>query len=214
MGKLHSIINISGKVGDFVYYKLNGKMVVRKAATRRKDPMSQNRQAQALNSMEFGKASVAGKVLRQALKEEIHKLNDRYLYQRVNKLVMQLRVLDSGEVGKRTVSNGLATEEGQTMMANFEFHKKRVEFPKLISAELHGTTVEVLVSDLSIKPAELLEMQINFDKGLFRKYYHSFPQGIKGSNVNLKRQFRSRKDYTDFIVISGNRFLQGVVLRR
>lgn|SRR5690606_27732316 len=212
MGKLHSIFKINGKVGDFVYYTLNGKPVVRKAAGKRKGPKSKNDQARTLNSIEFGKASVAGKILRQALTEDVLKLNDRYLYQRVNRLVMQLRILDSRAPGNRTVAGGLLTKEGEAIMAAFEFHKKPVDFPKLRSATHQGSTLRIVVAVVSNKPSELLEVQVNFDKGLFRKHYHSFPNGLSERIVDLKRKFRSRKGYTDFVIVSGKGFLQGVVL--
>src|SRR5690606_19072460 len=135
MGKYHTLFTISGKVGGYVYYVLNGKQVVRKAAGKRKGAKTKGEEERVLYNTEFGRASAAGKVLRQALAEELLKLNDRYLYQRVNRLMLQLRSLDPCASGERTVAGGLDTEDGQALLAGFLFHKTHASSPKLLSAQ-------------------------------------------------------------------------------
>ncbi|MDF0720824.1 hypothetical protein P0M11_12520 [Kaistella sp. PBT33-4] len=212
MGKFHTLFTISGKVGGYVYYLLNGKQVVRKAAGKRKGPKTQGEEERVLYNTEFGRASAAGKVLRQALAEELLKLNDRYLYQRVNRLILQLRSFDPWAPGERTAAGGLDTEDGQALLAGFHFHKKYAAFPKILRATRKGTQLRVEVSEVSPRPTEMLEVQINFNKGIFRKHSHSYPDGIAVREVIVKRQFRSRKGFTDLVMISGDAFLQGVVI--
>lgn len=212
MGKFHTLFKISGKVGGYVYYVLNGKQVVRKAAGKRKGAKTKGEEERVLYNTEFGRASAAGKVLRQALAEEVLKLNDRYLYQRVNRLMLQLRSFDPCAPGERTVAGGLETEDGQALLAGFLFHKKHAAFPKILSAKRKGTQLKIEVSEVSHKPTEVLEVQINFEKGVFRKHQHSCPDGIAEREVIVKRQFRSRKGFTDLVMISGDGFLQGAVI--
>src|SRR5690606_12874659 len=212
MGKFHTLFKISGKVGGYVYYVLNGKQVVRKAAGKRKGAKTKGEEERVFYNTEFGRASAAGKVLRRALAEEDLKLNDRYLYQRVNRLMLQLRSFDPCAPGERTVAGGLDTDDGRALLAGFLFHKKHAAFPKILSAKRKGTQVRIEVSEVSHKPMELLEVQINFNKCIFRKHSHSYPDGIAERSMVLKRQFRSRKGYSDLILISGKGFLQGRVL--
>ena len=89
---------------------------------------------------------------------------------------------------------------------------QRGAFPKLLSAKRKGTQIRIEVSEVSPRPTELLEVQINFNNGIFRKHSHSYPDGIAEREVIVKRQFRSRKGFTDFLMISGDGFLQGVVI--
>src|SRR5690606_17463669 len=132
MGKYHTLFTISGKVGGYVYYVLNGKQVVRKAAGKRKGAKTKGEEERVLYNTEFGRASAAGKVLRQALSEELLILSDRYLYQRVNRLMLQLRSFDPCAPGDRAVAGGLHTKDGQALLAGFHFHKKYAPFPMLL----------------------------------------------------------------------------------
>lgn len=212
MGKVHSILRLSGKVGDYVYYTLNGKKVVRKAAKKRRGPKTEGEKARALQNAEFGKASVAGKALRTALAEECRGLNDRSLYRRVNRLMPQLRSCDPAAAGSRTAARGLATAAGQELLACFLFHKKRVNFPQVLNATRQGGTLTVQHMAAESVPATLLEVQINFENGAFRRHEHPFPQGLPDGAVTVKRKFRSKKGFTDLLLISGKGFLQGVVI--
>lgn len=204
--------DLYGKVAGDVYYRLKGKPVKRKLPKKRQGPKTQGEEKKALYAKDFGHASAAGKVLRQALAEELGRLHDRYLYQHVNGLVTQLRNFDPAAPGERTVAGGLATEEGRTALADFLFHKKHGDFPNLLRATREGSQLSIEVSQISSKPTELLEVQVNFDKGKFRRHSHSYPNGIAECEVVFKRQFRSRKGFTDLVLVSGEKFLQGVVL--
>ena len=212
MGKVHSILRLSGKVGDYVYYTLHGKKVVRKAAQKRRGPKTEGEKARTLQNSEFGKAAAAGKALRGALAEECRKLHDRYLYQRVNRLMPQLRSCDEAAAGSRTAAGGLATAAGQELLACFLFHKKRVNFPRLLKATRQRGTLLLQYKTAEPMPATLLEVQINFKNGAFRRHEHPFPQGLPDGAVTVKRKFRSKKGFTDLLLISGKGFLQGVVI--
>src|SRR5690606_35351011 len=104
------------------------------------------------------------------------------------------------------------TDDGQALLAGFHFHKKYAAFPKILSAQRKGTHLRIKVSEVSHRPTEVLEVQINFEKRVFRKHQHSCPDGIAEREVIFKRQFRSRKGFTDLVMISGDGFLQGAVI--
>ena len=102
MGKVNSIFKVSGKLGDYVFYELNGKQVVRKAAGKKRGPKSEAQKKNEVQNTEFAKASSAGKFLRAGLAEECRRMNDRYLYRKVNKLMLELKAADGAEKGQRT----------------------------------------------------------------------------------------------------------------
>lgn len=212
MGKVHSIFGITGKVGEYVFYTLNGKEVVRRVPKKKKGPKTQAQQTVVRQNTEFGKASAAGKFLRIALAEECGKLNDRYLYQRVSKLMMSLKSFDPAPNGLRTPAGGLGTPEGQHCLAGFSFHKKHADFTKLLEAVHREGQLHLSFSPIG-KPAEnIIELQIDFHTGKFRRHEHTLPEIDKHGKLTLKKQFRTKKVFTALLLTSGEGFLQGVVI--
>ncbi|ACU06706.1 hypothetical protein FIC_00232 [Flavobacteriaceae bacterium 3519-10] len=212
MAKVHPIIKVEGKIGDRIYYTLNGKPVARRIAKKRRGPKTKGEQKKALFASEFGKASAAGRVLREALGEIYTRLNDRYLYQRINKIMALLRSADVSEPGFRTVAGGLATDEGQKLLADFDFHQKAVVFPRILTANTVPGKLQLHFSDDTTKPVTVLELQINFDNRAYRSHEHAFPKGVQAGPVTLKKRFRRKKGFTDLVFISGPGFLQAVGL--
>lgn len=123
MATYESIIKITGAVGDLVFYNLNGKNVVRKksgfnkAAFKKSPSYEKVRQ----NSSEFGHCSKMGKMIRKSLEAYIKESGDPLLYQRFAKLMTAIKDLDMiSERGKRTVVQGLKTEEGRKLLRAFQ----------------------------------------------------------------------------------------------
>lgn len=124
MAKYNSIVNISGAIGDLVFYNLNGTQVVRKksgfntADFKTKESYKKVRE----NSTEFGHCSKAGKMLREALTEYISNSGDKYLYQKFAKVMTEIKNLDkTSEPGKRRIENGLLQPEGRSLLKQFKF---------------------------------------------------------------------------------------------
>lgn len=123
MATYESLITITGAVGDLVFYNLNGKNVVRKksgfnkAAFKKSPSYEKVRQ----NSSEFGHCSKIGKIIRKSLEVYIKEAGDPLLYQKFAKVMTTIKDLDrvSGR-GKRTVENGLKTEEGKKLLREFQ----------------------------------------------------------------------------------------------
>lgn len=213
MGKVHSIFGINGKLGDYVFYELNGQPVVRKVAEKKKNPKTEAQKIVLQQNTEFGKASAAGKALRIALATECEHLTDRYLYQRVSQLMLKLKSCDTTPHGLRTVAGGLTTKEGQYLLSSFNFHTKQKNFPQLLSAERRGGHLFLTISSDNAMNARIVELQINFETGKFRWQVHVLPETEKEDVFILKKQFRQKKGFTDIVMISGEGFLQGVVVK-
>lgn len=213
MGKMRSIFTINGKVGDYVFYTLRGKQVVRKLADPKKKGSKILKPIVGEQNREFGNASKANKWLRQALKEECGKLHDPYLYQRLSKLMLQLKSFDTAPSGQRTVAGGLATEEGRRFFRSFIFHKKNGFFPQITGAKKVGSALQLDVLSAG-KSASVTELQIDFGTGKFRRHDHPLCEKEAERHVVLQKHFRCKKGFTDLVFVHGERFLQGCVVEQ
>ena len=123
MATYESLIKITGAVGDLVFYNLNGKNVVRKKSGFNKAAFKKNPSYEKVrqNSSEFGHCSKIGKVIRNTLDLYIKEAGDPLLYQKFAKVMTMIKDLDMiSERGKRTVENGLKTEEGRKLLREFQ----------------------------------------------------------------------------------------------
>ncbi len=123
MATYESVIKITGAVGDLVFYTLNGKNVVRKKSGFNKAAFKKNPSYEKVrqNSSEFGHCSKMGKMIRKSLEVYIKEAGDPLLYQKFAKVMTVIKDLDTiSERGKRTVENGLKTEEGRKLLRDFQ----------------------------------------------------------------------------------------------
>lgn len=142
MATYESVIKITGAVGDLVFYNLNGKNVVRKKSGFNKTAFKKNPSYEKVrqNSSEFGHCSKIGKAIRNSLNVYIKTAGDPLLYQKFAKLMTEVKDLDmTSERGKRTVENGLKTEEGQKLLREFQFGetKKTADCIRIENQTLH-----------------------------------------------------------------------------
>ncbi|PXW17867.1 hypothetical protein C8D70_101192 [Chryseobacterium sp. CBTAP 102] len=124
MATYESVIKITGAVGDLVFYTLNGKNVVRKKSGFNKAAFKKNPSYEKVrqNSSEFGHCSRMGKIIRKSLEVYIKEAGDPLLYQKFAKVMTIIKDLDTlSERGKRTVENGLKTEEGRKILREFQW---------------------------------------------------------------------------------------------
>jgi len=123
MATYESVIKITGAVGDLVFYNLNGKNVVRKKSGFNKMAFKKSPSYEKVrqNSSEFGHCSKMGKIIRKSLESYIKEAGDPLLYQKFAKVMTAIKDLDKiSERGKRTVGNGLKTEEGKKLLREFQ----------------------------------------------------------------------------------------------
>ena len=124
MATYESVIKITGAVGDLVFYNLNGKNVVRKKSGFNKTAFKKSPSYEKVrqNSSEFGHCSKIGKIIRKSVENYTREAGDPLLYQKFAKMMTAIKDLDKiSERGKRTVANGLKTEEGKMLLREFEF---------------------------------------------------------------------------------------------
>ncbi|MBW8362132.1 MAG: hypothetical protein K0M56_08110 [Kaistella sp.] len=212
MGKVKAIFKLSGKVGDYVFYKMNGKQVVRKAAAKKKGPKTAAQENSAHLPSEFGEASTDGKTLRTALAEECSGLKDRQLYYRVAKLMVALKSEDPAPKSERTAAGGMATAAGREIFSSFSFQKKPENFPRLFGAERQNCGISLQLSAAGTSKIAITEVQIHFKTKKFRRQVHPLPVPNASGDLVLSKTFRPKKGFTELLMISGDGFLQGVVV--
>lgn len=124
MAKYKSLLELSGSIGDLVFYHLNGVPVVRKKSGFNKDAYQNNPNYRKVreNSSEFGHCSKAGKLIRKELESYMGDCGDKYLYQKFAKVMTQIKDMDDvSERGKRRIENGLKKPESLQLLSAFTF---------------------------------------------------------------------------------------------
>ena len=125
MGKQDGIFRFQGSVGGVSFYhdKQHGFLVRGKGGAdskRIKKDASFERFRE--NSGEFGMASRAGKLIRQALRSGFSFYSDKTITQRLTSCLLRIKDLDTLSVrGQRKVSAGLAEEEGRKLLSSLDF---------------------------------------------------------------------------------------------
>lgn len=126
MGKLDGIIRFTGSFDGLSFYKLNGKIVVRRtggfkgAAIKTQANYVRTRE----NASQFGYCSRVGKALRVALFPFVSQIRTPYLHNHVVSLFQQILKFDGISLrGSKTLLLGLASDEGRALLRGFEFNK-------------------------------------------------------------------------------------------
>ena len=104
MISLKNSILINGKVGDLVYYQLNGKEVSRRIGKISLSRYENDRSFSKMraNMSEFGAASMIGKVLRSGFTSYLKKCGDPYVSGRLNAVISKVISVGNGIRGKRS----------------------------------------------------------------------------------------------------------------
>lgn len=211
MARVDSIFKIQGSLGDYVFYTLNGKQVARrKPAKKRGKKYEASVKIKELND-EFSGVSSAAKLIRRALEAECRALANPALHDGLMKVLLAIKNTDAAEKGCRKVIGGLQTEKGRLALRDFKFQKQRKSAPMLLSATRNVSDVELRFSGVLKSGFTVIELQLDFEKGKFRRAEHRFESFPGGEAVSLKRSLRSKKGYTEFWFLSGHWFMNGVM---
>lgn len=202
-----------GRVGKNIYFVLDGKQCMRAAPGPRKGRLTEGLKKSGLFATEFGFASSAGKYLRTSLAQEFQQLGNPSHHHRFNAIVLQIKNFDPAPSGTRTFVGGLKTEAGKAHFSQFGFHEHQNKYPKLLSAVIRGTEIEVTTEPYHRKSVTLTVLQINFTNGDFQRYEHPLPTKSNGTPVMIQNKFSSKKGYMEFVFMSSVAFLQGVVMQ-
>ena len=167
MATYESLITINGAVGDLVFYNLNGKNIVRKKSGFNKTAFKKSPSYEKVrqNSSEFGHCSKVGKKIRQCINPFIKEADDALLYQKFAKLMTEIKDLDTvSERGKRTVKNGMVTENGKELLRNFQFGNiANMENKALISFGLWDGSL-ALDKDIIADEIQILTIKVDFER--------------------------------------------------
>jgi len=167
MATYKSPVEIKGKIGDLVFYTLNGKPVVRRKSGFSKEGFENNPNYKRVkeNSTEFGHCSKSGKAIRVALEPYLGDCEDKYLYQKFAKVMTQIKDLDavSGK-GKRRIEKGLQNPEAIKFLKNFSWGKYPVIGENAISGNAMFTKSITLTKKLNANSAELITLKPDLEK--------------------------------------------------
>lgn len=126
MGKLKGILQLTGNFDGLSFYEANGKIIVRKTGGFKGEKIKNDANYVRVreNSTEFAQSAKAGKYFRNGIAKYLKPLRIPYVHNTVLQLFQEITKQDmNSERGKRTVSNGLATEEAKQLIRKFEFNK-------------------------------------------------------------------------------------------
>jgi len=127
MGKLEGIIRFTGSFDGLSFYKLRGKIVVRKTGGFKGDAIKTqaNYVRTRENASQFGYCCRVGKVLRLALFPFVRQIRTPYLHNHVVALLGQIVKFDGVSLrGAKTLMQGLSTDEGRSLLKGFDFNKE------------------------------------------------------------------------------------------
>lgn len=212
MATVKSIFNIRGGLGDYVFYTLNGKQVARRKPAKKRDRKSETyAKVQVLNS-EFAHVASCSKLIREALQPECAQLNNPALHSALMKTLLTIKNNDAAEKGFRTVVGGLSAEASCKIFREFRFQKHRKARPMLVSAKRKGSDIQLDFSRTVSEKTSLIELQLNFETGKFRRAEHAVEQPAGKNSMVLKRSLRSKKGFREFWFLSGEDFMNGAVI--
>ncbi|MEN9335056.1 MAG: hypothetical protein RLZZ500_43 [Bacteroidota bacterium] len=128
MGKLEGLIQFTGQLEGLSFYRMNGKIIVRKTGgfNGKKIKEDANFVRVRENGSEFGHCSRLGRYFRTSFSSYLQPLRFPLVHNRVVGLFKALSVLDTAHKrGERTVWKGLQSEDAQRIVGRFEFDKDR-----------------------------------------------------------------------------------------
>lgn len=206
MATYKSIVELNGKIGDLVFYTLNGKPVVRRKSGFSKEGFRENPNYRKVlqNSTEFGHCSKSGKLLRLEIQKYIGDCGDKYLYQKFAKVMTQIKDLDTqSEKGKRNIEIGLQHLEAVELLKNFKFGNYETLNQMVISGNAMFTKNFVIAQHTSINTAQLLTIKPDFTHLIIETIEQSLPV-TKNRNLDFDYQFEQSPLLLYFLILKKN----------
>ncbi|SDI40674.1 hypothetical protein [Chryseobacterium jejuense] len=197
MATYESLIKIKGSVGDLVFYTLNGKNVVRKKSGFNKKAFKKDPSYEKVrqNSSEFGHCSKTGKIIRNSLELYLKETGDALLYQKFARLMTEIKDLDTiSERGKRTVENGLKTEEGKKHLINFLFGEI-----KNVLTEIERQDHLLYIKGVQSKKATIITLKLDSENYTVEKAEEDL--SLNQDPISFKKYFSEDDAVLYFLVL-------------
>jgi hypothetical protein len=159
MGKQESFFKISGKVGDFVFYKLNGKQVYRKVGEHDIEKMrtADHYETTRQNQSEFAIAAKAGQLFRQGILQFTNGFTDyQYPIDIMKVMLRTLRSDNSQPKGSKLLSNGLQK------MENVQAFQRM----KIFTKQRYAVYQDNLIKPINDQNLWRLNLDVLFYKGI------------------------------------------------
>ena len=143
------------------------------------------------NSSEFGHCSKVGKMLRHAVRPFSEKSGNQFLYQSFAKLMTHIKDLDSySDRGQRSVAQGLKTEAGKKLLANFVFGKVNSVKGFIKTMSIDDKINVVLDQNTEAEKIHLISVLPNYSK-------YSFERKEEIKIVNGENRFSFEKHFEE-----------------
>ena len=147
------------------------------------------------NSSEFGHCSKVGKMLRHAVRPFSEKSGNQFLYQSFAKLMTHIKDLDSySDRGQRSVAQGLKTEAGKKLLANFVFGKVNSVKGFIKTMSIDEKINLVLDQNTEAEKIHLISVLPNYSK-------YSFERKEEIKIVNGENRFSFEKHFEEEDVV-------------
>ena len=203
MARYKSILQFRGSLDGLVFYQLNGVPVVRKKSGfdknsfKTKDNYARVRE----NSSEFGHCSKVGKMLRHAVRPFSEKSGNQFLYQSFTKLMTHIKDLDSySDRGQRSVAQGLKTEAGKKLLANFVFGKVNSVKGFIKTMSIDDKINLVLDQNTEAEKIHLISVLPNYSKYSFERKEEI--KIVNGENRFSFEKHSEEEDVAYFLALS------------
>jgi hypothetical protein len=159
MPKQNSIIPLSGRLGDWVFYYRKDKRGRKKYYVRRAPENVRQTAATRRTATDFSTASKAGRLIRQALKPYTSKYKDGSLHYRLNALLGQILRLDTeSPAGQKRL-----LPENISLLTGFRFNND-ARVPKMDQVEINESGINVLSGHTDMT-ANVIALSVNFKEG-------------------------------------------------
>jgi len=204
MATYESFIKLNGAIGDLVFYNLNGKNIVRKKSGFNKTAYKKSPTYEKVrqNSSEFGHCSKIGKLIRSCISKYIELADEALLYQRFAKMMTNIKDLDTeNEKGKRSVKLGLKTNEGRSILQQFEFgnipclNQNTQIFLGLWDKSLHLD--KMIVAD----EVTIVSIKIDFENYLTESFEEKIQLQESQTNIVFENHFSEDDDVIHFVAV-------------
>ena len=199
MATYKGLFEIEGALGDAFFYKLNGKKVVRQRSGFSKKDYENNPNYAGIrrNSGEFGRCSQAGKALRSALHPFLKDRSDKYAYQRLTKIMTQIKDLDNAPHGERTVFGGWNNQRSRKLLnsmvwqlkqerpTEFQWHRTETGLKFKCFGYAETEDVSVLIYEILLKPDLTFEKHLHTDQIFEEEAQIAFTSALSGEGIHF-----------------------------